>query len=285
MSEDISSKGINKKLIGLFVSFACVSIVVYIIAGYNYFMSPETRLVVKIVVPATLFFLTLILYLKSDLIYAKIIFCFSIVSLGFLMAWFLGGWYNWIPGLISESVQGWAVSKIAEVLPIVLTVIISTFIIKDDFEELYFKGGSFWKSIKLGLYATPLAIIQFIVMGGLAVNIDAGTILAWIPWLLLFAFSNSIMEELIFRGLFFKKYYKIFSKRTSLILISIGFAIMHTSLLPFLGILETIMFVSFLFFLGMSWGYIIQKSQNIWGAVLAHAIADILFVIAAFGIA
>lgn len=284
MSEDIASKAINKKLIGLFVSFECVGFLVYIISGYNYFMSSEEHLFVKIVVPIILFFLTLILYRKSDLIYAKIFFCFSVVSLGFLMAWFLGGWYNWIPGLVSESVQGWSVAKIAEVLPIVLTVIISTLIIKDDFEELYFKGGFFWKSIKLGLYATPLAIIQFFVMGGLAVNVDAETILGWIPWLILFAFSNSIMEELIFRGLFFKKYEPVFSKKTSLILISIVFAIMHAALLPYLGILETIMFVSFLFFLGMTWGYIIQKSQSIWGAVLAHTIADILFVIAAFGI-
>lgn len=41
--------------------------------------------------------------------------------------------------------------------------------------------------------------------------------------------------------------------------------------------------VMFTFILGLFWGYITQKSDNIWGSVLAHMIADAFAILAVFG--
>ncbi len=102
-------------------------------------------------------------------------------------------------------------------------------------------------------------------------------ILAWLPSMILFASSNSLMEEIMFRGLFLPRFEPLFGPRGSLALISVIFAFFHVALLPFMGLETTVAFVSFLFLQGYAWGYTIQKSRSIWGAVFAHAVADVFF--------
>ena len=51
-----------------------------------------------------------------------------------------------------------------------------------------------------------------------------------------------------------------------------------------MGLVMTAVFVGFLLLLGWALGIVVQKSNSIWGAVLALAVADALFVIAVFGV-
>ena len=258
------------------------SFLVYNLAGWNYFLHPETRFIVKLSV--------CLIFLISSLIFYKwqrasphfsISFSFFSISLGLLFAWILS---IFIPFLFPvESPEVWAALKLKEALPIIASVLILAKLIGDDWQSMYLQGGDLKESLKLGILISPLSLVQFIVMGGLNINVDVSTIISWIPWLIIFSFANSFMEELIFRGLMLRKYEAVLGKRESLILISLYFAVFHAVLLPFMGIILTVVFVAFLFFIALLWGYSIQKSNSILGAVLAHAIADILFVIAAFG--
>ena len=86
------------------------------------------------------------------------------------------------------------------------------------------------------------------------------------------------------RGIFLKKYDSIFGQRTSLLLTSIIFAIFHQAILQYTDPISFSIFLGITFVLGLAWGYIMQKSDNIWGAVLAHAIADILLILTVFGV-
>ncbi|MDF1540020.1 MAG: CPBP family intramembrane metalloprotease [Candidatus Thorarchaeota archaeon] len=261
-----------------------VGLVVYNLAGYNYFMDSNTRLIFKIATPMLLLISTWVIHKTGDIIYRNIAFAFFAVSLGFLVTYFLGRWASLIPGIVLESVEGWAVSKFAEVVPIVATVIVLAIVFGESLKEPYLVGGNLRKSLSLGLAVLPLSFIQYFVMGGLSVNVAGEVLIGWIPWLLLFSFSNAFMEELIFRGLFLKKLIEVFGERGALLQISFGFAIFHAAILPFMGLEMVVVFLIFMFFAGYSWGYVVQQSGSIWGAALAHAIADILFVIVAFGI-
>ncbi|MCJ7732369.1 CPBP family intramembrane metalloprotease, partial [Candidatus Bathyarchaeota archaeon] len=98
----------------------------------------------------------------------------------------------------------------------------------------------------------------------------------------LFSVSNGFMEELIFRGLFLGKYGELFGRRGALLLVSFVFALFHVILLPFMGLGMVLVFTVFLFFQGYIWGVIYQRTGSIWGSILAHAVADVLFVLAAF---
>ena len=271
-------------LITIFIIVTLVGLAVYNLAGYNYFMDTNTRLLFKIAVPIVLLFSTWFIHRTGNIQYRNISFSFFAVSLGFLLTFFLGRWASLIPGLVLESVEGWAIAKVAEVIPIIATVIILAVVYRENLRDIYLVGGNLKKTVMLGIAVLPLSFIQYLVMGGLSVNVASDIIIGWMPWLLIFAFSNAFMEELIFRGIFLKKLGEVFGERGALLQISFAFSIFHAVLLPFMGIEMVIIFLIFMFFVGYSWGYIVQKSDSIWGAVLAHAVADVLFVIVAFGI-
>ncbi|RDE16234.1 MAG: hypothetical protein C4K47_01915 [Candidatus Thorarchaeota archaeon] len=267
----------------LFVLLFVTSVLVYTIAGYNYFMDATTRLIAKTIVATGLFVVAFILYRRAPRIYSKIAYSFAAVALGFLFAWLFGGWYELIPGLTVDSPAGIAAAKFAEVLPIVLTVIVLITAAGDNLASLYVTGGNPVKGLLLGFAAVPVELVLFAGMGGFAISVGIGMLVGWIPWMLIFAFSNSFMEELIIRGLFLRKYEVLFGPRASLIFTSVVFAAFHAPLLPFLGLVALAAFVFITFVLGLLWGYTIQKTDSIWGAVLSHAIADMLFFITYFG--
>ena len=261
-----------------------VSFVVYVLGGYNYFLSQDIKLIIKIVVPILLLGISVYLQKKtrsSDL--TKVFFAFFLISLGFLMAWLFGRWYSLIPNYDGDTVQGWAIAKVAEVLPIIITVLFLSPFFGDKLEALYLRKGKIGVGLLMGLLICPVSLIQFAAQGGFGLSIEFGVILSWLPWMILFSFSNAFMEELIFRGLFLTKYEHLFGKKTALLFISTIFALFHVALLPFMGWLMTIVFVIFLFIVSWLWGLSIQKSKSLWGAVLAHAFADILLLIVVFG--
>jgi len=180
--------------------------------------------------------------------------------------------------------RGWAISKVGEAIPICTTIFFLVIRKGESFNSLGFIGGNIFTSIGYGLTASLLGIVPYIAMVGVTVPFSISQLSLWFPWLLLFAFSNSIMEELIFRGLFLRKYSLIFGEKTTLLLISFVYAVFHAVLLPFMGLQMVFVFILFLFLQGYVWGYILQKTESIWGSIIAHAIADILFLLATFSL-
>jgi membrane protease YdiL (CAAX protease family) len=105
-----------------------------------------------------------------------------------------------------------------------------------------------------------------------------------IPWMLVFAFSNAFMEELIFRDVFLDKLKNLFGERLALVQTSLMFSIFHVSILETTGTEMIVAFTAFIMLLGLVWGYIVQESDTIWGFVLAHIVADVLVVSTILGL-
>jgi membrane protease YdiL (CAAX protease family) len=270
--------------VGLFLLFIGFSFMTFAVGGYNNFpndFQPLIRAIVFVVLVISTYITK-----KSEKLnrYWRIIYSFTISSAGLLAAWYLGQWYHLIPGLSISTVEGVAIAKVAEVLPIVIAILAGVWLLDKDMTSVFLKGGNIKQSIKLGLLFSPLGLIPFITIGGLGINVEANLILTWVPWVFAFSIANSLMEELMFRGLFLKKYDAIFGQTRSLLLTSIVFALFHFALLEYADFISVSVIVTFTFFLGLSWGYIIQKSNNLWGAVLAHMIADALGILAVFGV-
>ncbi len=104
-------------------------------------------------------------------------------------------------------------------------------------------------------------------------------VLAWSPWILIFIFGNAFNEELLFRGLFLRKYSPFIGRFLSNLVIAIPFALHHTgvSYTP-----DVLMFLVILLPLALAWGYITQKTDSLWGSVLFHAGTDIPIVLGIF---
>jgi membrane protease YdiL (CAAX protease family) len=87
------------------------------------------------------------------------------------------------------------------------------------------------------------------------------------------------MEELLFRGLFFKKLEPFVGKFLSNLMIALVFTLLH-------GLstysVDQMLFLFILFPLALMWGYIMQKTDSIWGSVLFHAGMDIPIMLGIF---
>jgi hypothetical protein len=106
-----------------------------------------------------------------------------------------------------------------------------------------------------------------------------GKLLPLWPWILLFVLSNGFMEELLYRGIFLKQYEPFLGKGLSVILTAVVFSLMHTQVTY---AAQMIQFLVIVLVLSLVWGFLIQKSDSLWGAVLFHAAADCLILFGAF---
>ncbi|TET09027.1 MAG: CPBP family intramembrane metalloprotease [Candidatus Thorarchaeota archaeon] len=271
---------------GLLIILIACSFLVLVVGGYNNFLPADMTLLVRVSVVFVLLLPTIFLY-KSEgrwKEYWKLSFSFLIVSIGLVVAWLVGTLYALFPGLSPSTVEGVAVLKVVEVLPIVLTILVGMWLVEKDFAPIFLRGGNIKKSFKLGLLVSPAALLLVIPLGFLGLTVSLGVAVSWMPWLCLFAISNAFYEELMIRGLFLRKYDSLFGPRQSLLLTSFIFAMLHISIIGLADLVTFSLYFGLSFMLGVLWAYVIQKSDNIWGAVLAHTIADILFVLTVFGV-
>ncbi len=270
----------------LSILFIVCSFLVLNVGGYNSFIPLNMILVTRAAVAGIFLIATLILYQSKGALnkYWKVSFSFLIASIGLLFAWVFGLWYTLIPGLSAGTVEGAAIAKVAEVLPIIAAILVGIWVIEKDFSAVYLTGGNFRKSIKLGIIVSPAALFVFFALGGIGFSATLNEVIAWMPWICVFAFSNGLMEELLIRGLFLREYEKFFGLRGAVILTSVVFALFHQAIIGFSDILTMAGNFSIPLILGLLWGYAIQRSDNLWGAVLAHIIADIFFVLVMFGV-
>ena len=269
----------------IFLFIGCSFLVVNV-GGYNSFVPNDLVLLVRLSIVCILLIPTIYLYRVGGRLheYWKLSFSFWISSLGLLLAWIFGRWHLLIPGLSTSTVEGVAIAKLAEVLPIISTIVVGMWLVERDFTTIYLRGGNLKRSAKLGLIASLAAFIPFLLLGGLGLSVSPSTILAWLPWMCVFGLSNGFMEELMLRSIFLRKYEVIFGRKEALVLTSVIFAIFHQAIIGYTDFVSFSVFMGMTFVLGLIWGYVIQQSDNIWGAVFAHAIADIFFVLVVFGV-
>ena len=84
------------------------------------------------------------------------------------------------------------------------------------------------------------------------------------------------MEELWFRALFLKKLEPLVGAKTTLIITSLVFAGVHISSTY---VIDILMFMVALMALAVLWGWLMRKSNSIWGSVLIHAAGDVLVIL------
>jgi membrane protease YdiL (CAAX protease family) len=105
------------------------------------------------------------------------------------------------------------------------------------------------------------------------------TLIAAVVWGLVFSLVNAFMEELWLRGIFLKRFEPLLGLNASVWLTSIifawghGFAFYFNPTALFFYVLNTLA-------LGLACGYLMMKSDNIWGATLIHAASDFFLFIA-----
>lgn len=188
---------------------------------------------------------------------------------------FLRRWLGFDP----KEPSGRAVIKVTDAVILLLTVVVLGKLLQIDFDSIYLRRGtSPYLGLAIGFAGFALMAV-FAVVEAHSMGITNRRILGWLPWILSFVLANGFFEELMYRGLFLRKFEPLLGARLANLLIAFVFAIGHAGVTYSEDVL---VFVAITFVFALIWGYLMQKAGSLWGSALFHAGADTLIMIGIF---
>jgi membrane protease YdiL (CAAX protease family) len=181
-----------------------------------------------------------------------------------------------------RSPAGLALDKLDSSLILVLCILLLTKASGADLGSIYLQKGNLARGLTVGLAAFAVTAagsipVSAAFFGGR--NLTLERVIPWTPWILLFVLGNALNEELLFRGLFLRKFAPFTGKTLANWAIAVPFALHHSgvSYTP-----EVPVFLALLLPLALVWGWLIRKTDSLWGSVLFHAGTDIPIVLGLF---
>jgi membrane protease YdiL (CAAX protease family) len=170
-----------------------------------------------------------------------------------------------------------ALDKLSQFLHIVPVIIGLTLLVGDDLGSIFIKLGSLRQGLIFGL-------VSFVVFAVLGILIGKGapeffpSLLKAAPWILLFVFTNAIMEELWFRAIFLQKFDPLVGQTAAILITGLIFGLSHiNATYDFPG--GGFVFGLVVFTLGVVGAYVMFKHDSLIGPVLFHAGYDLLILV------
>lgn len=214
---------------------------------------------------------------KSSDPYGRIYFAFFTAALSIFLGLYFGKYIIRLLQLNQHSLQGFTLNKLSEDLMIILIILILTQLAGENRKSLYLTSGNLKYGLLIGISTFMLLALLAVIQSRLS-NISMKSLIRLSPSIFVIAIADGFMEELLFRGLFLKRFSAIIGDRLSNFLTAVLFALAHIRITY---ISEIIPFLVVLFSLGLLWGFIIQRTNSLLASVLIHAGADLLIVIPA----
>lgn len=264
---------------GVFLLFFIVGTMVFAIITLSPYVSKDKLLCYHAGLTATLLIIALFLRRSErGRQYWPVCYVFFVAGMAVLLSGLFSDNLLELFGLNVTTPQGIAVAKFSESILRVVPILVLMPVMGFDWRSLYLDKGK----ISIWLPVGIIAFIIFPVVAYFPLSSQEGMLnklLSLLPWILLFVLSNGFMEELLFRGLFLKRYEPFLGKGLSNLLTAIVFTLMHTQVTYTQQMLQFLLIV---LTLSLVWGYLIQKTNSLWGAVLFHAAADCLIIFGAY---
>jgi membrane protease YdiL (CAAX protease family) len=252
--------------------------------GSHYFNVFRTNknLTYNLIVSAA--FLTISLWFKYDQrlkAYWQLAFALFIASTAVPMSALLSPWnksiLSWLSVDINSS-QGLAIDKTWEVLVKTVPILLLVRLSGADFRSIFLQRGH----LKLGLGIGAL-VFFFLGTASFMFAVERFTstdrLIAAVVWGLLFSIANGFMEELWLRGIFLKRFASFIGTKGAVWCTSLIFAWMHSFSFYFMPAALPFFFINTLM-LGLACGYLMIKSDSIWGPVIIHAGSDFFLFVA-----
>jgi len=170
-----------------------------------------------------------------------------------------------------------AMDKLSQFLHVVPVIVGLTLLAKEDLESIFIARGKLRQGLAFGL-------VSFVAFGAIALVMQLNSsgffssLLAAMPWLLLFVFANAIMEELWFRAIFLRKYEVMIGRNAAIIVTAVVFGASHVNATyDFPG--GGFVFGLVVFVLGLVGARSMLKDDGLIGPVLFHAGYDLLVIV------
>jgi uncharacterized protein len=261
--------------IPLFLIFLACGIGLPSLSGLLIFSALPIQLTIPYTLILSIIFLLITIFLrrqKSFKSYWQVFFAFFVASLALLL--------DFLVNMPSSTMTGIALDMLVSTLIIVSTIVLLTAVSGNSLGSIYLKKGNFKLGLIIGLVGffffalTSIPAAQYLFQGQ---NLSLERVTAWLPWIIPIVLLNGVREELLYRGLFLKKLQPKLGSKTSNLLQALIFSLSHSvagvglsAYTPYIWGL-----VIFTFSLGLAWGYIMQRTDSIFGSALFHAGTDI----------
>lgn len=283
LAEQESKQTTRLQRFGLFVLFLFCEAAIFILGSFYYdIFSTNKNLTFDLGISAL--FLAVALWLKYDKRWSKywqIAFAFFIASVAYPFTAIFDNWIravlHWFVATTGTS-KGMALEKVCEMILKVVPILALVKLSGANLASVYVKRGDLKLGVGIGLLVFFfLAPASFMFAAQRFTSLD--TLIAAVVWGLVFSATNAFMEELWLRGIFLKRFEPVLGMHASVWLTSIVFAAMHSFAFYFMPAAIPFFALNTLS-LGLACGYLMIKSDNIWGAVLIHAASDFFLFIA-----
>jgi membrane protease YdiL (CAAX protease family) len=216
-------------------------------------------------------------------------FALFIASFAIALNWHLGNWLARILPPAVSAAEGLALDKLSESVPVVVSILLLTKLAGKDLGSIFLKKGNLRWGLRFGLVAFAIFAAIFAVIAVLqssappsegitATGVPLTAIVAASPWILVFIFANSLMEELWFRGIFLRRLSPLLGATASVVVTALVFGIPHAGA-TYISPIERVIFPAVVFVLGLVNGFVMLKTDSIWASVLFHAGYDLLVII------
>jgi membrane protease YdiL (CAAX protease family) len=184
-------------------------------------------------------------------------------------------------GLKDTTPAGHAWQKVIEGIIVIGTVLLLNKLAGGSLGSIYVQKGNLKLGLIIGLVTFLLAVAGSFPMATLfkARDLSLARVVPWIPWVLIYVLVNAAMEELMFRGLFLRKLQPFFGKFLANFLVAFVFTALHGTVSYSA---DNLIFVAVVFPLALGWGYVMQKTDAVWGSILFHAGMDIPIMLGIF---
>jgi len=260
----------------LFLLVLSAGLLVYFVGGYWAAIPSLPRTAVKAGLTAILLLVTIALHRRKSLErWRNLSAALLAASSGFLVSWVLADRVLSAWGVATNSVRGVALTKFVESTLIVIPVLVVARLGGLTWSDLFVRRGRAKAWLIVG-FSTFFACALLFILQARGEGHPAKQLLAWAPWTLLFALSNGFMEELHFRGLLLRPTETLLGRNTANLCIALVFTLVHA---PVTYTPDILPFLVIVFVLALLWGYVIQRTAALWGAVLFHAGADLLVIV------
>jgi membrane protease YdiL (CAAX protease family) len=213
--------------------------------------------------------------------YRQVLVGLLILSSAVSLDWIFARYLIFDLGVTDTAPSGWTVQKLNEGFIVTATIIFLNKMTGGNLGSIYIQKGNLRLGLIIGSVTFLLAAVGSIPMATLfkAQDLNTARIIPWIPWLLIYALVNAALEELMFRGLFLRKLQPFFGKFISNFLVAFVFTGLHGTVTY---TADNYIFVAVVFPLALLWGYVMQKTDSIWGSILFHAGMDIPIMLGIF---
>jgi membrane protease YdiL (CAAX protease family) len=271
----------------LFVIFLVFGLSLPALSGlliFPFSLIPDSLWQIYSIILSILFLTLTILFHRNEQYnkYWQILLAFFIASFA-LNLQAISGWL----GFQTTTMNGLFLAMLSSTALVVASIIVLTRISGGNMYSIFLAKGK----IKLGLL---VGLIGFLVFVALSIpganflfqgqNLTMAKLFSWMPWILPIVLANGLREELLYRGLFLRKFEGLLGNGLSVFLQALIFSLSHS--VAGLGITQYTPYISVLivatFLLGLVLGYVMQRTDSIIGPILIHAGTDIPIFIGIF---